>query len=199
MCCHAVSQQMRTFTSLRLLANQTYLYLRQQLWPLERFSIPRSESSGSISAGRLCQVQHSRRPFVSQFTRQENTKKRKGTERGEKLSGGESAKSYYTQKVISVYLSSLLSLLVQAYRNSPICFFFIPEPSEPRLAPLCCVQRRVHLFSTTGTEFVFICFYKLQGAEAFRGATVFLSPPVGTPALCLPRHVHLQRVMNDDG
>lgn len=116
--------------------------------------------------------------FYFSVYKPENTK-RKEQEGGEKLSDDVSTKSYYTQKVILVYLSSLLSLLVQAYRNRQFDFFFpfFSEPSEPRLAPLCCVQRSMHLFSTTGKVFVFICFYKLQGAEAFRGATVFLSPP----------------------
>lgn len=125
------------------------------------------------SAGRLCQMS-----FYFSLYEPEHREERKGAERGEKLSDDVSTKSYYTQKVILVYLSSLLSLLVQAYRNSPIwAFFSIFFFFSPRLSPLCCVQRSVHLFSTTGKVFVFICFYKLQGAEAFRGATVFLSPP----------------------
>lgn len=123
MCCHAVS--LRTFTSLWLFANQAYLYFRQQLWPLELLSVPLSESSGSVSAG------HARRPLVSQFTSQRTQRKAKEQKGGEKLSGDVSTKSYYTQKVILVYLSSLLSLLVQAYRNSPIWFFFSSFFSNP--------------------------------------------------------------------
>lgn len=119
----ALSHRMRTFTSLLLLKSQTYLYLRRQLWPLELSVLcPCDWVIRQHSAGRLCQMQHAPCLFISQFTSQES--QRKGTERGEKLSDGVATKSYYTQKVILVYLSSLLSLLVQAYRNRPIWFFF---------------------------------------------------------------------------
>lgn len=71
------------------------------------------------------------------------------------------------------------------------------EPCE--FAPLCCVQRSVHLLSTTGKVFVFICFHKLQGAEVLKGGTVCISLPIYSKVrICyacpLPYHVHLQRV-----
>lgn len=178
-CCPAVSQQMRTSTSLRLLLkNPTYLYLRQQLWPLELSSVPVTESS----SGRLqddfvkCNT-----PKVFLFLSLQ-ARKHKGKKRSRK---GRKTERRRVDKVLlhskghfslSEYITQFIGAGIQKQPN--LIFFFFFKPSEPRLAPLCCVQRSVHLFSTTGKVFVFICFYKLRGAEAFRGATVFLSPPL---------------------
>lgn len=190
----AVAQQLRTFNCLWL-----------QIWPLELSSVSLTQSS--VIGQHICRTTLSNAtlhgPFFlhNHFTSQKAQRK----EKGEKLSYNMSTKSYYTQKVILVYLSSLLSLLVQGYRNGPIwVFFFVFFPpfslqNPVSLAPLCCVQRPVHLLSTTGKVFVFICFHKLQGAEAFRGGHgATHTPRVGTDDLHLPLRVRLQKGWKGD-